>query len=325
MERGLLSRIPEYLKKIAHDRIPQRYCIITDHTVKKLFGTNLQKSLKKASIDADLISIPAGENQKTLATVEKIIHQMLEKKFDRSSCILTLGGGVIGDIGGFTASIFMRGIPYIHIPTTLLAMVDSSIGGKTGVDTQKGKNLIGSIYQPKAVFIDPDLLKTLPEKEFKNGFVELIKHAIIQNKKLFQFIEKNVAKLKNSEILNKIMIQSLQIKVRIIEKDEKEKNLRMILNYGHTLGHAIEKANNYKLSHGEAVAIGATLINAFCVKKNWMPKKDAERINAIFQHIGIPTALPKKLSIKKIFEALQSDKKFMCDEKNFNELAKNRK
>lgn len=231
-------------------------------------------------MQAEIITFEEGEKSKRLSVVESLAEKMVEKEFTRKDAIIALGGGVVGDIAGFLASIYFRGIPYIQIPTTLLAMVDSSIGGKTGVDMECGKNLIGTTTQPIAVFIDTNYLKTLPVKQIRNGLAEIIKYGIIADQKLFKFIEQNLNKIfaHEEKAINYIIKRSVEIKVKIIEEDEKEKGKRMLLNYGHTYGHALERLSGYTLLHGYAISIGMVIINDIAIKKKLLKKAEAERI-----------------------------------------------
>ncbi|MFA6991860.1 MAG: 3-dehydroquinate synthase [Candidatus Gracilibacteria bacterium] len=304
VEKNISDKIPTYLK---NHKLGRKYAIITDSKLKRMYGEPFERHLKKNGIDCELFSFAEGETSKNLTTVENLAEEMIKKCYDRKDAIIALGGGVTGDMAAFLASIYMRGIPYIQIPTTLLAMVDSSIGGKTGVDLKSGKNLLGTFCQPKAIFVDLKYLKTLSLAQLRNGLAEIIKAGIIKDKKLFEFIEQNIEKiLSNSENhLNKIIIQSIKIKKNVVEKDEKESNLRMILNYGHTYGHAIEKLSNYKLLHGYAVAIGMVLENRIAVQKKLLKPKTAERIKNLLIKAGLPVATMKNPGT----EDIKSDKK----------------
>lgn len=304
VERGLISKIPKILKK---EKYGERYAIITDNTVKKLFGSALQKQLKKAGIESEIFSFPKGESSKSLKTIEKLSEQMAEKNFSRRDSIIALGGGVVGDTGGFLASIYMRGIPYIHVPTTLLAMVDSAIGGKTGVDLEAGKNLIGTITQPKIVLIDPDYLNNFPEKQLINGMAEVIKYGVIRSTSLFKFIEQSIEKIKSKDkkTIEKLITESAKIKAKVVEEDEKEAGLRMILNYGHTYGHALEKLSNYTLLHGHAISIGMVIANKIAVEQKLLENEEAERIKKLLKNMGLPVITNKKVRAKDLL----SDKK----------------
>lgn len=305
VEDGITKQIPEILKKM---EVGKKYAIITDTIVEKLFAKKLQNALKRKKIKSEIISFKKGEQSKTMATVEKLGEEMIKKGFDRHDAVIALGGGVVGDIGGFLASIYMRGIPYIHIPTTLMAMVDSAIGGKTGVDLKNGKNLMGSVYQPKAVFVDIEYLKGLPVKQIQNGLAEVIKYGVIKDKRLFKFLERNMEKIlkKDPQTLEFILKRSIKVKVDIVRKDEREQTgLRAILNYGHTYGHALEKLSGYKLLHGHAISIGMVIVNKLAVKKGILKEKTAERIKKLLKLAGLPVTTMKKVTKKDLL----SDKK----------------
>jgi len=308
-----MEKLITYLKK---HKLGNKYCIVTDDKVKKLYGLPLKRFLEKNGIKCELLSFPEGEKSKNLTTIESLAEKLVEKNFDRKDAIIAFGGGVVGDMAGFLASIYMRGIPYIQVPTTLLAMVDSSIGGKTGVDLKSGKNMIGTFYQPKEIFVDLKFLKTLSQAQIKNGLAEIIKSAVIRDKKLFEFLEQNIAKiLSGSEKeMNKIVAQTIKIKKRIVKADEKEKGGRIVLNYGHTYGHAIEKLSNYKILHGHAVAIGMVLENRLAVEKKLLSSRDAKRIKKLLIKAGLPVATIKNPRLQD----LKSDKK---KEGNFIKMA----
>lgn len=313
VKENCIDSLPDFLKE---NRIGEKYAILTDSKTKKIYGDSLLKFLKKNKINAELISFDQGEKSKTLETVEKLAEEMVKKNFDRNCALIVLGGGVPGDLGGFLASVFMRGIPYIQIPTTLLSMVDSAIGGKTGVDLEAGKNLIGTTSQPKAVFIDINYLKTLPQNQIINGLSEIIKYGVIKDKKLFEYIEKNLKKILDKDVsaLEYIIERSIKIKVKIIEKDERElTDERILLNYGHTFGHALEKMSNYTLLHGFAISIGMVMINRLAVEKKIMKESDAERIKTLLQKAGLPITSMKRPETKDIL----SDKKRSGDYMNF--------
>lgn len=305
IEEGMLDKIPEILKDM---KFGEKYAIITDSVVEKLIGNTLLKKLNKCSLKAKIISFKNGELSKNLSTIEYLAEQMIKNGFDKKDAIIALGGGVVGDIAGFLASIYMRGIPYVHIPTTLLAMVDSSIGGKTGVDIPSGKNLIGTTLQPSAIFMDIDFLKNLPEKQIKNGLAEVIKYGVIKDKRLFKFVERNLEDILNKEpyALKEILTRSIKIKVKVVKKDEKEqKGIREILNYGHTYGHALEKLSGYKLLHGFAISVGMVLINKIAVQKGILKEKEAERIKNLLKKAGLPVTTAKSITKKDLL----SDKK----------------
>lgn len=283
-----------------------KYAIITDFDVKKFYGERLIGLLKKQGLRTDLFEFPAGEKSKTLEMAGRLGRKLVEKGYDRQSLILALGGGVVGDLAGFVASFYKRGINYIQIPTTLVAQTDSSIGGKVGVNIPEGKNMFGYFYQPKAVITDIGVLKTLPKKEIKNGLAEVIKYGMIQDKNLFEFVEENSSNQDDNFFL-RIVESSCSIKSRIIQKDERETELRKILNYGHTVGHALESAKNYKISHGEAIGIGMMCEATIAYKIGLLNKPGIERQNYLISKIGLPIRL--RGSVDKMIEIMKRDKK----------------
>lgn len=299
VQKGISNDLHKHLKEM---KIGKKYAIITDSTVRKLFGNALLRKLKRKGIKGDIFSFTKGEKSKRLETVEKLAEEMIKKGFDKNDAIIALGGGVVGDMAGLLAAIYMRGIPYIQVPTTLMAMVDSSIGGKTSVDMVSGKNLLGTITQPKAVFMDLDYLKNLPEKQVKNGLAEVIKYGVIWDKGLFKFIERNVEKIINRDekALEKVVKKSVRAKVKVVHFDEQEKGIRIILNYGHTYGHALEKLSGYKLLHGYAISIGMVIANKIAVKKGFLKPKVAERIKNLLNNAGLPVTTVKVPSKKDI-------------------------
>ena len=298
-------------KEIIKGGFGRKYCIITDSNVEKIIGKKLLAQFAKEKTSAKMISFPAGEKSKNLGTVSGILEKMLLLGFDRKDCVVALGGGVTGDIAGFAASIYMRGINFVQVPTTLLAMADSSIGGKTGVDSKLAKNSIGAFKQPKRVFICSEFLQTLPKKELVNGMSEVVKHAIILDKGLFSFIENNRKKILSLDKKTMAFLakKNCEIKGGVVEKDEKEENLRKILNYGHTIGHALESLGNYsKLKHGEAVSIGMIAEAEISKALGLMNEVEVERIKKLLKAFGLPTKLPN-YDFKTIIQKTSSDKK----------------
>ena len=312
VEEGLMKRIPALLKK---NPAGQKYAIICDQGSAKLRGKKLLADLKAKGLKADILTFEGGDRSKNLKTVEKLLHELAGRRFSRKDAVIALGGGVAGDIAGFTASVYMRGIPFIQVPTTLLAMADSSIGGKTGVNLADGKNLVGTFCQPRTVFIDTSTLKTLPPEEMVNGMSEIVKSAIIADRKFFDYLSDNANKFwhRNTNFLNKIIIQGCKIKASVVGKDEKENGRRMILNFGHTLGHALEKVSDYKIPHGRAVAVGMKVMNEICQKKSLVNKKDYSRIKKLISIYkltdGFDTGLISKKKWKDLWSTMQSDKK----------------
>lgn len=303
------------LKSVASDLAAHfpasRYGIISDDNVAEHYGYDLQKSLEQAGLGCDLFVFKSGEENKNLGTVGSLISQAAQKGFDRKSMFIALGGGVSGDIAGFVAATYMRGVPFIQIPTSLLAQVDSSVGGKTGVDIPEGKNLVGAFYQPKAVYIDPDVLKTLPEKEYINGMAEVIKHGIIRDADYFQMFGDKFDRIMNldPEILKELILVSCRIKSEVVAADEHESNIRRILNFGHTIGHAVEAASEFSLAHGFAVAIGMVAVTRITVNKGLIGEDVLDDITAMLKRYGLPTEVPADLDRGIIKSYLLTDKK----------------
>jgi 3-dehydroquinate synthase len=306
IEFGLLSRQATYLSGIA-----SRFAIITDENVKELYGNALMDSFKASGLNVELFSFPGGELYKTRDTKENLEDQLFEQGFGRDCCVIALGGGIVIDLAGFIAATYCRGVPLVMMPTSLLAMVDACIGGKTGVNAPYGKNLIGAIYQPKKVVIDTSVLHTLPQKEFSNGIVEMIKHGLIADAVLFNYLEDHFTELLELNLprLEKAIFESCRIKKQIIEQDEKEKGLRRLLNYGHTVGHALEKLTHYHLSHGEAVAIGLLVESYISYELGFLDHDGVARIKKILVHYLLPLEFSYRFSSEAILEAMRLDKK----------------
>jgi len=310
-----ISLKTDYLKRLIVDlkknKWGNKYALICDAKVRRLYGNELAEKLNKAGVRVEVFSFQNGERFKTIKTVEKITGEMSKSGFFRDDAVIALGGGVTGDVAGFVSAIYMRGMPYIQIPTTLLAMVDSSVGGKTGVDTPHGKNLLGTFTQPEKVYINVDFLKTLPKKQMLNGIAEAIKYGVIADKKVLGLLRRNKDKILdlNVRTLEKLISMCIKIKARIVEIDEKESEVRKILNYGHTFGHAIEKISRFKIEHGEAVAIGMCMINTIAVNKKWLKPKKSQRILDIIKLYGLPTKYEKLKPASKLLAAIKLDKK----------------
>ncbi|AUT02919.1 3-dehydroquinate synthase [Nostoc sp. CENA543] len=301
-------------QRMADLKLGKKVLLVSNPTIFKHYGEKSIKSLEDAGFHVASYCLPAGERYKTLNSIQKLYDIALENRLERSSTMVALGGGVIGDMTGFAAASWLRGINVVQVPTTLLAMVDSAIGGKTGVNHPQGKNLIGAFHQPRLVLIDPDVLKTLPTREFRAGMAEVIKYGVIWDAELFQQMEasKHLNQLRyiKPELISSILTRSCQAKADVVSKDEKEGGLRAILNYGHTIGHAVESLTGYRLvNHGEAVAIGMVAAGQIAVKWGMWQKEDTERQNALIQKAGLPTKLPEGLDIDGIIDALQLDKK----------------
>ncbi len=314
---NILGEIGARLKSF---KTSPKIAIISNPAVFTLYGKKVLTSMKKAGFDVKTVIIPDGEKYKDINTVQKIYGELLKQRLDRKSALIALGGGGIGDITGFVASTYMRGIDYIQIPTTLLAQVDSSVGGKTGVNHKLGKNMVGTFYQPKLVWIDIDTLKTLPKRELVAGLAEVIKYGVIRDKKLFDFLEDNMRKISylDKNALHHIIRRSCEIKAGVVSKDEKESGLRAILNYGHTIGHAMETVTEYKkFLHGEGVAIGMHLEAKLAEIMGFLRIHDALRIKALINSYGLPSEMPKNLDINSLMSAMQLDKKAVAGELKF--------
>lgn len=305
---GLRKEAAEIIRGLTMAR---RAHIVSDTNVGTLYGEEMRAALSAAGFTASLTLIPAGETNKNLNTVANLYNEFFDNGIGRKDLIIALGGGVVGDITGFAAATYMRGVPFVQIPTTLLAMTDSSIGGKTGVDLLFGKNLAGAFYQPLAILTDPSFLKTLPDEFMKDGMAEVIKYGLIKDKAIFD----TVIQRKSKERLNELISRSIEIKSEIVEKDEKESGLRMILNYGHTLGHAIEKESNYSLPHGSAVAIGMVLAAKFGIALGITPKGTDQIIINSLEIEGLPT--DTDIDTSRLIASVSGDKKREGKEINF--------
>ena len=310
---GLLATAGERIKEKLS---PARCVTISDTNIGPRYAVAIQQSLRAAGFEPTLITIQAGEQSKTLEQAGEICEEMLRAGLDRQSFVVGLGGGVIGDLSGFVAAIFKRGIPHVQLPTTLLAMVDSSIGGKTGVNARAGKNLIGAFHPPVLVIDDVAVLEKLPPHEMSQGFAEIIKHAIIADAEMFRQLQD--LDLKNVD-LAPLIRRNVEIKARIIANDERErKGQRALLNFGHTVGHGIERAVDYRgISHGDAISIGMVTACDISMKKAGLPKNDRDAIVDLLKKFQLPTRLPAKVPREKILEALKFDKKFERGEIRF--------
>lgn len=308
IESGLLSRLGALLRERVHDRT--RFVIVTTPAVEKLYGSAITQSLAQAGLAHAVVIMPDGERYKTLATVGDLASKLVRHKTDRAAAVLALGGGVVGDVAGFLASIYMRGIDVVQVPTTLLAQVDASIGGKTGVDLREGKNLVGTFHQPRAVLIDPSALGTLPDREFRAGLYEALKCGIIRRPDIFHFIERNHDRIlrKDAPALEWLITEAVRVKADVVAADEREDDLRRILNFGHTIGHALEAETGYKyFLHGEAVAWGMVAASMIAAA---MQKADSETVRKIISSILSLAPLPKvETRGKRIAQRFGADKK----------------
>ncbi|MBD2168843.1 3-dehydroquinate synthase [Calothrix membranacea FACHB-236] len=316
---GSLDQLGEKMTSL---QLGKKVLVVSNPTIFKHYGDRAINSLKTAGFEVASCILPAGERFKNLNSIQKIYDAALENRLERSATIVALGGGVIGDMAGFAAATWLRGISVVQVPTTLLAMVDSAIGGKTGVNHPQGKNLIGAFHQPRLVLIDPEVLKTLPVREFRAGMAEVIKYGVIWDAELFAQMEasKHLNQLRyiKPELIETILIKSCQAKADVVSKDEKEAGLRAILNYGHTIGHAVESLTGYRLvNHGEAVGIGMVAAGQIAVELGMWQKEETERQNALIQKAGLPTQLPSGVDIAAIIDALQLDKKVKAGKVRF--------
>ena len=288
-----------------------RWYILTDSNVSRLHGDRLLDVLRGAGLAVEIIEFAAGESSKTIATCIGLAEELLKRGADRSSGLIALGGGVVGDVAGFVASIYMRGIPCVQVPTTLLAQVDSSIGGKTGVDLAAGKNMLGTFLQPRAVFIDLSFLDTLPTREFTNGLAEIVKYGIIEDPELLAAVEEGAEAFQSRDpaLLERLVSTSCRIKKGVVEIDETEKGLRRILNFGHTVGHAIEAESQYAIAHGEAVAMGMAAAVFISERQRYLSAEDRERIVSVIGRVGLPVRIPQALDTGRILSRIGTDKK----------------
>ena len=308
-------------RECARLNLGERCAIITDRNTGKYYAKAAFDSLMRAGFSPFLITVTAGEKAKSLRTVEHCYNQLAAHRLERKSFIVALGGGVVGDLGGFVAATYLRGIPFVQVPTTLLAHVDSSVGGKTGVNLRAGKNLVGAFYQPRLVLCDLDTLKTLPEREFRAGLAEVIKYGIIYDAPLFARLERELSKIlkRDKVVLAPIIARCCEIKAEVVSEDETETGLRAILNFGHTIGHAIENGFGYgKYLHGEAISIGQVAEAKLSEKILALPEKDSQRIENLFRHSGLPTQITLNAAQRrKFFEAMRLDKKASNGEVKF--------
>jgi len=311
---------PRIAEELTRNPLGDSYAIIADSNVARLYGENFKRMMRDKNLRAFLLSFPAGEKSKTVKVWQSLIEKMLKSGLGRDSCVIALGGGVTGDLAGFVSASYLRGIPFIQVPTSLLAMLDASIGGKVGIDLPSGKNLIGAFFQPKAVYIDLTFLETLPKIHLLNGMAEAVKSGLIADRALFAMIEKkgNECLKLNLEILRKVIKRALLVKAGVVEQDEMETlGLRKILNYGHTIGHSLEALSGYQLLHGFAVSLGMRASARISVEMGFLKEIDAQRQNKVLDSLGFPGKIPGRLCkiIKtssgktRFFDYLTQDKK----------------
>ena len=304
---GLLQLTGRLLKEKGFEG---KLVIVTDPGVKGLHGESLSKALAKDGFKVTTLVVPSGEDQKSLDNAVRLYEQLTDAYAERSTPIVALGGGVIGDLTGFVAATYLRGVPFVQLPTTLLAQVDSSVGGKVAVDHERLKNKIGAFHQPRLVIADTDTLKTLPKAELANGLAEAIKTAAVRGKEFFVYLEQNVEKLRalNISALEEAVYQCVSIKAEIVEKDERDAGLRNILNFGHTIGHAIESVSHFGVRHGEAVAVGMVATARISNRMGLLSYSEVDRLITLVEKAGLPARMPD-LDTSAILKVMRHDKK----------------
>jgi 3-dehydroquinate synthase len=305
--RGALGALAETVRRVAP---AHRYAVISDTHVAPHYAARVVAMLGASS---QLFTIPAGEAHKTRETWASITDEMLAAGLGRDTTVIALGGGVVGDLAGFVAATFMRGVPYVQVPTSLLAMIDASIGGKTGVDTPAGKNLVGAFHQPSAVVADPDVLQTLPPEHMRGGLAEAIKHGVIADAGYFESVVNVGAALGTTrgagDAITDLVARGIEIKANVVRQDEREAGVRKTLNFGHTLGHAIELCSDYRVLHGDAVAIGMVLESALAERMALADSGTSASVRSAVERVGLPAAPPRALSLDDIVRATHGDKK----------------
>lgn len=315
IDQQALEQLPANLSALEQ---VSRYIIVTDETTRELFGEKLLKDLREAGHRVDLISVPPGEKSKSREVKAMVEDQMFDLECKRDTMIIALGGGVVGDLAGFVAATFMRGIPYVQVPTTLLAMVDSSVGGKTAIDTKHGKNLIGAFWPPVRTIIDVDFLSTLPQKFLVDGLVEAVKIFMTNDAESFQFAKENMDKIlaKDLPTLKELIRRAVQNKADVVSRDEREGNERAVLNFGHTVGHAMELLSDFKLSHGHAVALGILVESKLSMlagdadgHNGYISKEDFNEVQAMIESLGYNPKEILDFDADKLLAAMELDKK----------------
>lgn len=305
----LLSTTGDLLRQAG---LSGKVALVTNPTIAQLYLDTVYDALQDRGFEVRPILIPDGEEHKSLATLAVIFDDLVGQRFERKSCVLALGGGVVGDMAGFAAATYLRGVPFIQVPTTLLAQVDSSVGGKTAVNHRDGKNLIGAFYQPRAVIIDVAVLSSLPQRELVAGLAEVIKYAVIEDPVLFSLLEEKMAMLLRLDrrLLSEVIATSCAIKSRVVERDEREDDYRAVLNFGHTVGHALEAATHYRqFLHGEAIGIGMAKAAAISLQQGFCDSKTYQRIERLISAAGLPIELPTAVSAQTLTAGMEVDKK----------------
>jgi len=311
IESGILSKAGDLIADVLNGRTA---LVVTEARIGELYGRDALDSLRAAGFQVFVAETSGGEKSKTLETATELYNRLLDARIDRSGVLITLGGGVVGDISGFVAATYLRGIDFVQIPTTLLAQVDASIGGKVGVDLPRGKNLVGAFYQPKMVIIDPNLLATLPYRELASGLAEIIKHGIIAGQELFDFIRSRTDELRRLDrnTLETVITRSCEIKAGVVSRDERESGIRAILNFGHTIGHGIEAATGYaRYTHGEAVSIGMVTAALIAEIIGLAERGISAEIAGALEPLGLPVAIDHTVDQEEVIRAIRYDKKFL--------------
>jgi 3-dehydroquinate synthase len=309
---GGLERLPDYLKQL---RLPPRIFLFTDSNLYDRYAVGIAQSLSTAGFEPEIYSIPAGESSKSQVQVSAIYDWLLEHHAERREALVALGGGVVGDLVGFVAATYLRGVPLVQVPTSLLAQVDAAIGGKTGINHPRGKNLIGAFYHPRLVLVDPATLLSLPPRSRTEGWAEIVKYGIILDADLFVLLEKHAESLREfsqppAELLCQIIARCIDLKATVIENDEREQGQRAILNYGHTAGHALENASGYgEWLHGEAVSLGMVVAAAIAQEAGMFAASDVERQNRLLAALDLPTVYHGSVRARDILQTMQLDKK----------------
>jgi 3-dehydroquinate synthase len=317
IEASSLAKIGPWLAELGFD---SKGVVISDPQVKRLYGARVLDSLRTSGLNVEMLTIPIGEENKNLQTVARLYNEMLSFGLDRKSFVVSLGGGLVGDVAGFAAATYMRGIRFVQVPTTLLAQVDASVGGKVGVNLPQGKNLVGAFHQPSLVLIDPQVLRTLPARELRSGFAEVVKYGVIRDADFFSFLEKNyddVLLLKQPAVERAVAV-SCRIKADVVGEDEREESgLRAILNFGHTVAHSIEAVSDYhSYRHGEAVSIGMACAADISSRLGHLSQRDSNRIVSLLKKAGLPVTF-SDLDVEKIAAGTRFDKKAVGDRIRF--------
>jgi 3-dehydroquinate synthase len=306
---GILSQAGDLLLQTG---LRGKVAVVSNPTIAQLYLDALHEALAHSGFEVVPVLVPAGEEHKVIESLAVIYDRLIDERCERQSCVLALGGGVVGDLAGFAAATYLRGIPYVQVPTTLLAQVDSSVGGKTGVNHRDGKNLIGAFYQPRLVVIDVSVLDSLPKRELVAGLAEVIKYGVIADAELFKVLEQEIHELValERELLIGVISGCCSIKAKVVEQDEREDDYRAVLNFGHTIGHALEAVTGYtRFLHGEAVGVGMAKAAAISVQQGFCDQRSFERVRKVIKKAGLPLEIPSGISMQDLIQAMEVDKK----------------